>query len=128
MWRSPVGPASYDRHCRVRVDDRHTNTKAKSVMTYSTLAFLGPIGWPEILVLLLLGLLIFGKRLPEVGKSLGQGIVEFKKGLSGVEDEIEKASREARKKEKSAPPPQLEEDKSETLETRTPEHSSTHGA
>jgi sec-independent protein translocase protein TatA len=36
-----------------------------------------------------LGLLIFGKRLPEVGKSLGQGIVQFKKGLKGVEEDIE---------------------------------------
>ncbi len=97
-------------------------------MTSSILAFLGPIGWPEILVLLILGLLIFGKRLPEVGKSLGQGIVEFKKGLSGVEDEIEKASREAQRKPKSSPPPQLEEDTSQTLETRTTEHSTTHGA
>src|SRR5438067_1084263 len=38
------------------------------------------------------GLLIFGKRLPEVGKSLGKGIVEFKKGLKGIEDDIEVAS------------------------------------
>ena len=40
------------------------------------------------LVIAIIGLLIFGKRLPEVGKSLGKGIVEFKKGLKGVEDEI----------------------------------------
>lgn len=104
--------------------------KVTHEMIYTTLAFLGPIGWPEILVLLILGLLIFGKRLPEVGKSLGQGIVEFKKGLSGVEDEIEKASRQAGKSEKPSPPPQLEEDKTdEELRTsQTAEHSSTHGA
>lgn len=48
-------------------------------------------GW-EIGVLLLLGLLLFGRRLPEVGKNLGKGIVEFKKGIKGVEDEIEQAS------------------------------------
>jgi sec-independent protein translocase protein TatA len=45
----------------------------------------------QSLVLLLFGLLIFGKRLPEVGKSLGQGIVQFKKGLKGIEDEVEQA-------------------------------------
>ena len=56
-----------------------------------TLAFLLP-GWWEWVVLAILGLLIFGKRLPEVGKSLGKGIVEFKKGLSGIEDEISTAS------------------------------------
>jgi len=32
--------------------------------------------------------LLFGKRLPEVGRSLGKGIVEFKKGLRGIEDEF----------------------------------------
>ena len=61
-------------------------------MINNTLAFIGPIGMPEMLVLAVLGLLIFGKRLPEVGKSLGKGIVSFKKGLQGVEDDIEQAS------------------------------------
>lgn len=42
-------------------------------------------------VLLVIGLLLFGKRLPEVGRSLGQGIVQFKKGLKGIEDEVEQA-------------------------------------
>jgi sec-independent protein translocase protein TatA len=44
---------------------------------------------PEILILLGLGVLFFGKRLPEVGRYLGKGIVEFKKGMKGLEDEIE---------------------------------------
>lgn len=42
----------------------------------------------EWLIIAGIGLLLFGKRLPEVGRSLGKGIVEFKKGLKGVEDEI----------------------------------------
>src|SRR5687768_9027083 len=46
-----------------------------------------PVG-AEWIVIAALGLLIFGKRLPEVGKSLGKGIVEFKKGLKGVQDEV----------------------------------------
>ena len=58
-------------------------------MTTTTLAFLGPIGWQEMIILAVLGVLIFGKRLPEVGKSIGKGIVEFKKGLSGIEDEVD---------------------------------------
>jgi len=58
----------------------------------STLAlFFGPPGLGEFLVLGMLGLLIFGKRLPEVGKSVGRGIVEFKKGLSGIEDDVKHA-------------------------------------
>jgi sec-independent protein translocase protein TatA len=59
----------------------------------TSLALFGPIGTWEAIVLLGLGLLIFGRRLPEVGRSLGKGIVEFRKGLSGVEQEIEEASK-----------------------------------
>ena len=55
-----------------------------------------PGGW-EWIVLLVLGLLIFGRRLPDVGRSLGRGIVEFKKGIKGIEEEInEESSRPAR--------------------------------
>lgn len=50
------------------------------------------IGWTEWLVIIAVGLLLFGNKLPEVGRSLGRSIVEFKKGLKGVEDEVESAS------------------------------------
>ncbi len=50
-----------------------------------------PGGW-EWLIILIVALLIFGKRLPEVMKSLGRGIVEFKKGIKGVEEDVEDAS------------------------------------
>jgi len=40
-----------------------------------------------------IALLLFGKRLPEVGRSLGKGIVEFKKGLAGIEEDVTQASR-----------------------------------
>ncbi|HLL90594.1 MAG TPA: twin-arginine translocase TatA/TatE family subunit [Tepidisphaeraceae bacterium] len=40
-------------------------------------------------VIVAIGLLIFGKRLPEVGHSLGKGIVEFKKGLKGIGDDVD---------------------------------------
>ena len=55
-------------------------------------AFFQGIGPWEVLVVLGVGVLLFGKRLPEVGRSLGKGIVEFKKGLKGVEEEIDEAS------------------------------------
>ena len=51
------------------------------------LAFQMP-GLAEWIMIGAIGLLIFGKRLPEVGRSLGKGIVEFKKGLKGVEDDV----------------------------------------
>jgi sec-independent protein translocase protein TatA len=47
------------------------------------------LGPPEMLVVLGVAVLLFGKRLPEVGRSLGKGIVEFKKGLHGLEEGID---------------------------------------
>lgn len=44
---------------------------------------------PDLIILLVLGLLIFGRKLPEVGRGLGKGIVEFRKGLKGIEDDVE---------------------------------------
>jgi sec-independent protein translocase protein TatA len=50
---------------------------------------LGPM---ELILIMGLGVLLFGKRLPEVGRSLGRGIVEFKKGLNGVGDDFDGSS------------------------------------
>lgn len=54
-------------------------------------AFLGPFGPWEMAIVGLVCLLIFGNRLPSVMRSLGQSVTEFKKGISGVQDEIEQA-------------------------------------
>lgn len=54
------------------------------------------IGFPEIVVLLIIALIVFGpKRLPELGKSLGRGIREFRSSVSGEkEDEEDEQLRE----------------------------------
>ena len=72
-------------------------------MQHPVFAFFGldPIHWVIIGVV---GILLFGKRLPEVGRSLGKGIIEFKKGLKGLEDEVESGSSSA----PHAPAPALE--------------------
>jgi sec-independent protein translocase protein TatA len=75
------------------------------------LALFGTIGWAELLVIGLIALLIFGRRLPDVARNLGKGIVEFKKGLSGIEDDLNKAADTSSKSESSpkinaAPPAQ----------------------
>ena len=46
----------------------------------------------ELAIIGVIALLLFGKRLPEVARSLGKGIVEFKKGVKGIEDEVEQQS------------------------------------
>jgi sec-independent protein translocase protein TatA len=47
----------------------------------------GFIGFPEILLLGLVALLVFGpKRLPEMGRSLGRGLREFKSSVTGDDD------------------------------------------
>jgi sec-independent protein translocase protein TatA len=68
---------------------------------------LSPFHW---LVVAVIVLLLFGNRLPQVMRSLGQGVVEFKKGLQGVEDEI-KNSTSSRIEESSKPQATTEEAK-----------------
>ena len=58
-------------------------------LAQNILAF-GSIGWPEMLIILIIALLIFGKRLPEVARSLGKSLNEFKKGMNETKDDIEK--------------------------------------
>jgi sec-independent protein translocase protein TatA len=45
------------------------------------------------LVIGVIVLLLFGNRLPSVMRSLGRGMVEFKKGMEGIEDEVRDAGR-----------------------------------
>jgi sec-independent protein translocase protein TatA len=41
-----------------------------------------------MIIIGIIAILLFGNRLPEVARSLGKGLAEFKKGIKGVEDEI----------------------------------------
>ena len=49
-------------------------------------------GTQEMLIIGIIAVLLFGGRLPEVGRSLGKSLMEFKKGLRGIEDEINAAT------------------------------------
>ncbi len=55
-----------------------------------------PGGW-EWIIVLVITLLIFGKRLPGTMRSIGKGVVEFKKGLKGVQDEVDEVEGDIKK-------------------------------
>ncbi|MDR3108084.1 MAG: twin-arginine translocase TatA/TatE family subunit [Planctomycetaceae bacterium] len=53
-----------------------------------------------ILVLGLVCVILFGNRLPSVMRSLGRSVVEFKKGVNGIEDEIDSTMKQVNEKSK----------------------------
>ncbi len=57
----------------------------------------GPIGWSELLLIIIIALLLFGPRkLPELARSMGEAINEFRKASSGaIEEEKEKKSKKS---------------------------------
>lgn len=53
---------------------------------------LAMLGWPEIIGILVVVLILFGaKKLPELAKGLGQGIKEFKKASTDMQDELHRS-------------------------------------
>jgi sec-independent protein translocase protein TatA len=50
------------------------------------------LGVQEILLLLVVGVLLFGRKLPDIGRSLGKTVIEFKKGIGGMEEELNTTS------------------------------------
>lgn len=59
------------------------------------------IGTTELLIVGFIVLILFGSRLPAVMRSLGQGVVEFKKGVQGIDDEKESPKKESSETEKA---------------------------
>ncbi len=60
---------------------------------------IGMFGIPggfEWIIILVIALLIFGKRLPSTMRSIGKGFVEFKNGLKGVKDEVDDIQEEVK--------------------------------
>jgi sec-independent protein translocase protein TatA len=54
-------------------------------------AFLPSIGGMEMVIVAVVCLLIFGNRLPSVMRSLGKSVTEFKKGVAGIEEDLDQA-------------------------------------
>jgi len=73
---------------------------------------LGNIGPLEIALVLIIALVVFGpKRLPELGRSLGKGIREFRGSVSGDDDD---------EQERPSPPHEVEPGRSETAAHEEP--------
>ena len=68
-------------------------------------AFLPNLGATELMVVAFVALLIFGNRLPIVMRSLGKSVTEFKKGVSGIEDDLDQAVNAEKVEKKPTPPP-----------------------
>lgn len=60
-------------------------------MSASLFAMFG-LGTPEILLLVVLGILLFGRKLPDLARSMGKSMTEFKKGMNGIEDQVNEPS------------------------------------
>ena len=60
------------------------------------------VGSPtQLIIIAAIAFLLFGNRLPSVMRSLGRSVTEFKKGVNGIEDEIDAATKAADKKVES---------------------------
>lgn len=88
-------------------------------MSITSLAFIGPIGGPEMIMIFIIVLLLFGaKKLPELARGVGKSMGEFKKAREEFEREItlseEEVRREARTKETKEPSIKPASDKEST--------------
>jgi len=64
------------------------------------------IGMPGTLEMIIIGIvavLLFGSRLPKIARSVGSSIIEFKKGVRGIEDVGKEVNNEVRESLEQAP-------------------------
>jgi sec-independent protein translocase protein TatA len=80
----------------------------------------GNIGWQGLVIILLVLLVVFGpKRLPELGRSLGRGMREFKDSVSGDHDHKDEATHVSSEQQEIGPAPTTELPESQPRERDT---------
>ena len=90
------------------------------------IAFIGNLGPMEMLLVAGIALLLFGKNLPKVARDAGKAIVEFKKGMAGIEHSVDDAVYNSNKHDSSnaarpAPPDEPVESTAPKFEPPTSE-------
>ena len=89
------------------------NSRYNPDMTTATTPMLAAFGLPggaELIIILVIGLLLFGSRLPSVGRNIGKSITEFKKGMKEAGEELTKDKDEP---QAAAQRPQLSQEQME---------------
>ena len=83
---------------------------------------MGPIGFPEMVVILVVALIIFGPRkLPELGRSLGRSINEFKRASNELRNTLDDEIRAEERRTPPAAPPALPTDPANIPSPAAPE-------
>ena len=73
---------------------------------------MGPIGWPELIILLVVVLIVFGPgKLPDIGNAVGRGVREFRKASNDLEESIRG---ETKKPSEPATPPSPATERTDT--------------
>jgi sec-independent protein translocase protein TatA len=86
---------------------------------------LGSIGMPELILIFIIALIVFGpKKLPEIGKSLGKGLAEFKRATDdlkqNIQKEVEQLQVEVKPELKTEVKPELKTEIKPELKTEPP--------
>jgi len=66
---------------------------------------MGPIGWPELVILLVVVLIVFGPgKLPDIGNAIGRGVKEFRKASNDLESSIRGETQKASTPDEASEP------------------------
>ena len=77
----------------------------------NNIAFIGPLGWQEMIVILIVLLLLFGgKKLPELAKGVAKGLKTFKREMNDVKGHLNEAVEAAEKEEEESKKEKKEEE------------------